>query len=67
MTSHFRVNNFSRDVSDGINYTYLLHQLDKEKCSLEPLRIPDLRMRAEQASVPVVSLLCLSLTNFSGA
>lgn len=51
MTLSFRVNNFSRDVSDGICYTYLLHQLNKEKCSLAPLKTPDLRMRAEQASV----------------
>lgn len=50
MMSFFRVNNFSRDVSDGISYTYLLHQLDKEKCSLAPLRTSDPRTRAEQAS-----------------
>jgi len=50
MTSSSRVNNFSRDVSDGINYTYLLHQLNKEKCSLAPLKTTDLRTRAEQAS-----------------
>lgn len=46
--SQRRVNNFSRDVSDGISYTYLLHQLDKEKCSLAPLRTSDPRTRAEQ-------------------
>ncbi|RDB27525.1 Fimbrin [Hypsizygus marmoreus] len=43
-----RVNNFSRDVSDGENYTVLLHQLQPEHCSLAPLKTPDLRTRAEQ-------------------
>lgn len=51
MTSYSRVNNFSRDVSDGICYTYLLHQLGKDKCSLAPLKTPDQRMRAEQVNV----------------
>jgi plastin-1 len=55
MTSFFRVNNFSRDVSDGISYTYLLHQLGKDKCSLAPLKTSDPRMRAEQASVSLLS------------
>ncbi|KAF8067905.1 calponin homology domain-containing protein [Lyophyllum atratum] len=43
-----RVNNFSRDVSDGENYTVLLHQLQPEHCSLAPLQTPDIRTRAEQ-------------------
>ncbi|KAG6907972.1 hypothetical protein DXG01_006697 [Tephrocybe rancida] len=43
-----RVNNFSRDVSDGENYTVLLHQLQPEHCSLAPLQTADLRTRAEQ-------------------
>ncbi|KAI0634946.1 fimbrin [Trametes polyzona] len=43
-----RVNNFSRDVSDGENYTVLLNQLVPEKCSLAPLQTHDIRQRAEQ-------------------
>ncbi|KAJ8455021.1 hypothetical protein ONZ51_g12688 [Trametes cubensis] len=43
-----RVNNFSRDVSDGENYTVLLNQLVPEKCSLAPLQARDNRQRAEQ-------------------
>ncbi|KAL1938822.1 hypothetical protein VTO73DRAFT_11202 [Trametes versicolor] len=43
-----RVNNFSRDVSDGENYTVLLNQLVPEKCSLAPLQARDARQRAEQ-------------------
>ena len=52
MTSYlpflFRVNNFSRDVSDGENYTVLLNQLKPEQCSRAPLQTRDLRTRAEQ-------------------
>ncbi|KAG5717585.1 Fimbrin [Termitomyces sp. T112] len=43
-----RVNNFSKDVCDGENYTVLLHQLQPEQCSLAPLQTSDLRARAEQ-------------------
>ncbi|KAI1798424.1 fimbrin [Ganoderma leucocontextum] len=43
-----KVNNFSRDVSDGENYTVLLNQLVPEKCSLAPLQARDNRQRAEQ-------------------
>ncbi|TFK91910.1 fimbrin [Polyporus arcularius HHB13444] len=43
-----RVNNFSRDVSDGENYTVLLNQLVPDKCSLAPLQTRDVRQRAEQ-------------------
>ncbi|KAH9941264.1 fimbrin [Epithele typhae] len=43
-----RVNNFSRDVSDGENYTVLLHQLVPDKCSTAPLQTRDIRQRAEQ-------------------
>ncbi|KAK7437511.1 fimbrin [Stygiomarasmius scandens] len=43
-----RVNNFSRDVSDGENYTVLLNQLKPDQCSRAPLQTPDLRTRAEQ-------------------
>ncbi|KIL58245.1 hypothetical protein M378DRAFT_27648 [Amanita muscaria Koide BX008] len=53
-----RVNNFSRDVSDGENYTVLLHQLKPDQCPLAPLQTKDLRTRAEQAN-----LLCLVLQN----
>ena len=43
-----RVNNFSRDVSDGENYTVLLNQLQPDQCSRAPLQTADLRTRAEQ-------------------
>ena len=43
-----RVKNFSRDVSDGENYTILLNQLKPDQCSRAPLQTRDLRQRAEQ-------------------
>lgn len=43
-----RVNNFSRDVSDGENYTVLLNQLQPNHCSLAPLQTRDIKQRAEQ-------------------
>ncbi|KAF9525231.1 Ca2+-binding actin-bundling protein [Crepidotus variabilis] len=43
-----RVNNFSRDVSDGENYTILLNQLKPDQCSRAPLQTRDTRQRAEQ-------------------
>ncbi|TFK41743.1 calponin homology domain-containing protein [Crucibulum laeve] len=43
-----RVNNFSRDVSDGENYTVLLNQLKPDQCSRAPLQTKDIRARAEQ-------------------
>ncbi|RXW16471.1 hypothetical protein EST38_g9383 [Candolleomyces aberdarensis] len=43
-----RVNNFSRDVSDGENYTVLLNQLKPDQCSRAPLQTKDLKTRAEQ-------------------
>ena len=43
-----RVNNFSKDVNDGENYTVLLNQLKPEQCSRAPLQTRDLRQRAEQ-------------------
>lgn len=46
--SQRRVNNFSKDISDGENYTVLLHQLQPEQCDLSPLRTNDLLARAEQ-------------------
>ncbi|PPQ67750.1 hypothetical protein CVT26_007037 [Gymnopilus dilepis] len=45
---HRRVNNFSRDVSDGENYTILLNQLKPDQCSRAPLQTRDVRQRAEQ-------------------
>ena len=44
----FRVNNFSKDVNDGENYTVLLHQIKPDECSLAPLQTSDLPSRAEQ-------------------
>ena len=57
----FRVNNFSRDVSDGENYTILLNQLKPEQCSRAPLQTSDLRTRAEQVCVYIFLyfLFCL--------
>jgi len=43
-----RVNNFSKDVHDGENYTILLHQLKPAECSKGPLQEKDLTKRAEQ-------------------
>ncbi|CDK27597.1 unnamed protein product [Kuraishia capsulata CBS 1993] len=45
---HRRVANFSKDVSDGENYTVLLNQLQPDHCSLAPLQTTDLLTRAEQ-------------------
>jgi plastin-1 len=42
-----RVNNFSRDVMDGENYTILLNQLKPAECSRAPLQVTDLLKRAE--------------------
>lgn len=49
--SLFRVNNFSKDVNDGENYTVLLNQLKPDQCSRAPLQTRDLRQRAEQVSI----------------
>ncbi|KAK4706017.1 hypothetical protein P7C70_g179, partial [Phenoliferia sp. Uapishka_3] len=43
-----RVANFSKDVSDGENYTVLLNQLKPDHCSRAPLQEPDLHTRAEK-------------------
>jgi plastin-1 len=43
-----RVANFSKDVSDGENYTILLNQLKPDQCSRSPLQTSDLLQRAEQ-------------------
>ncbi|KAF7724452.1 fimbrin [Apophysomyces ossiformis] len=42
-----RVNNFSKDVADGENYTILLSQLKPEICSRAPLQERDPMRRAE--------------------
>lgn len=43
-----RVSNFSKDISDGENYTVLLHQLVPEHCDLSALNSSDLLTRAEK-------------------
>lgn len=53
-----RVNNFSRDVSDGENYTILLNQLKPEECSRAPLQTRDLRQRAEQVLQNAAAIGC---------
>jgi plastin-1 len=42
-----KVTNFSKDVSDGENYTILLNQIKPESCSRAPLQENDLMARAE--------------------
>jgi hypothetical protein len=44
---HRRVSNFSKDVSDGENYTVLLSQIKPDKCDRAPLHEQDLLSRAE--------------------
>ncbi len=43
-----RVSNFTKDVSDGENYTILLNQLNPELCSKSPLQTKNLLKRAEE-------------------
>lgn len=43
-----RISNFSKDVSDGEAYTYLLNQLQPQHCDLSPLKTSDLLTRASQ-------------------
>nr|CAG8436625.1 9303_t:CDS:10 [Entrophospora candida] len=43
-----RVQNFSKDVSDGENYTVLLNQLAPDICSRDPLKERNLLERAEK-------------------
>ncbi|KAI5950281.1 SAC6 [Candida jiufengensis] len=43
-----RVSNFSKDISDGENYTILLNQLKPDECDLSPLKTSNLINRAEQ-------------------
>lgn len=42
-----RVNNFSKDVSDGQNYAVLLAQIKPDECDRSPLKEPDVLRRAE--------------------
>ena len=53
-----RVNNFSKDVSDGENYTVLLNQLKPDECSRAPLQTRDLRQRAEQVLQNAAKIGC---------
>lgn len=53
-----RVNNFSKDVKDGENYTVLLNQLKPDQCSLAPLKTTDLRARAEQVLTNAGNIGC---------
>ncbi|KAJ3478794.1 hypothetical protein NLI96_g9510 [Meripilus lineatus] len=53
-----RVNNFSRDVSDGENYTILLNQLKPDQCSRAPLQTRDIRARAEQVLQNAANIGC---------
>ena len=53
-----RVNNFSKDVSDGENYTILLNQLKPDDCSRAPLQTRDLRQRAEQVLQNAANIGC---------
>lgn len=46
--SQRRVTNFSKDISDGENYTVLLNQLQPDYCDLSPLNESDLTERAEK-------------------
>jgi hypothetical protein len=62
-----RVNNFSRDVNDGENYTVLLNQLKPESCSLAPLQTRDTRQRAEEASWLNIIMYCVLTLQFLGS
>jgi plastin-1 len=53
-----RVNNFSKDVCDGENYTILLNQLKPDECSRAPLQTRDLRQRAEQVLQNAANIGC---------
>lgn len=53
-----RVNNFSKDISDGENYTILLNQLKPDQCSRAPLETKDLHQRAEQVLVNADKIDC---------
>ncbi|GAA5990071.1 hypothetical protein JCM11641_001026 [Rhodosporidiobolus odoratus] len=53
-----RVANFSKDVSDGENYTVLLNQLKPNECSRAPLQEKDLHQRAEKVLQNADSIGC---------
>ncbi|KAF0551543.1 Fimbrin [Gigaspora margarita] len=53
-----RVGNFSKDISDGENYTILLNQLSPDLCSRDPLKEPDLFERAEKVLQNAEKLGC---------
>lgn len=43
-----RIKNLGKDIADSTAMTYVLNQLDKQKCSLNPLKEDDLTKRADQ-------------------
>jgi hypothetical protein len=53
-----RVNNFSKDVSDGENYTVLLSQLKPDQCDRAPLQQKELLKRAEMVLQRADSIGC---------
>ncbi|KAF7430374.1 hypothetical protein PC9H_006079 [Pleurotus ostreatus] len=55
---HRKVNNFSKDVSDGENYTVLLNQLKPDQCSRAPLQTRDIRQRAEEVLQNAANIGC---------
>ncbi|KAI5476702.1 Ca2+-binding actin-bundling protein [Pseudohyphozyma bogoriensis] len=55
---HRTVTNFSKDVSDGENYTVLLNQLKPDVCSRAPLQERDLHQRAEKVLQNADALGC---------
>lgn len=58
LSNFFRVGNFSKDVSDGENYTVLLSQLKPESCDRAPLQQKDLLQRAEMVLQRADSIGC---------
>ena len=56
--SERRVANFSKDISDGENYTVLLNQLQPEHCDLSPLKTSDLLQRAEKVLLNADKIGC---------
>ncbi|RLV89115.1 Fimbrin [Spathaspora sp. JA1] len=56
--SNNRVTNFSKDISDGENYTILLNQLVPDVCDLSPLKESNLLARAEKILVHADNIGC---------
>lgn len=52
------MNNFSKDVKDGENYTVLLNQLKPDECSRAPLQTRDLHQRAEEVLQNAAAIGC---------